>query len=61
MEENRSRSSLYLLSTLGGRPRRLTEAGDKDHTALEPTRRSDRLHRQSATATARPMPSPSST
>ena len=32
MEENRSRSSLYLLSTLGGRPRRLTEAGDKDHT-----------------------------
>ena len=30
MEDNRSRSSLWLFSTLGGEPRRLTEAGDKD-------------------------------
>ncbi|MBA4217044.1 MAG: S9 family peptidase [Roseateles sp.] len=30
MEDNQSRSSLWLLSTLGGEPRRLTEAGDKD-------------------------------
>lgn len=30
MEANRGRSSLYLFSTLGGEPRRLTEAGDKD-------------------------------
>ncbi|MCV2357580.1 S9 family peptidase [Paucibacter sp. TC2R-5] len=30
MAENKSRSSLYLLSTLGGEPRRLTSAGDKD-------------------------------
>ncbi|WP_204315692.1 PD40 domain-containing protein, partial [Stenotrophomonas maltophilia] len=29
-EDNQSRSSLWLLSTLGGEPRRLTEAGDKD-------------------------------
>lgn len=30
MEENKSSSSLWLLSTLGGRPRRLTSCGDKD-------------------------------
>jgi len=32
MEENKSSSSLWLLSTLGGRPRRLTSCGDKDGT-----------------------------
>ncbi|MCV2355108.1 S9 family peptidase [Paucibacter sp. B2R-40] len=32
MAENKSRSSLYLLSALGGEPRRLTSAGDKDGT-----------------------------
>ena len=30
MEDNSSRTSLWLLSTLGGDPRRLTQAGDKD-------------------------------
>eukprot|EP01137_Pigoraptor_chileana_P001367 Opistho-2@38903 len=30
MEQNKAASSLYLLSTLGGEPRRLTSAGDKD-------------------------------
>lgn len=30
MAENKSHASLYLLSTLGGAPRRLTSAGDKD-------------------------------
>jgi len=30
MEDNKAQSSLYLFSTLGGEPRRLTEAGDKD-------------------------------
>jgi len=30
MDENKSSSSLWLLSTLGGRPRRLTSCGDKD-------------------------------
>lgn len=30
MEQNKGSSSLYLLSTLGGAPRRLTSAGDKD-------------------------------
>lgn len=30
MEENKSSSSLWLLSTLGGKPRRLTACGDKD-------------------------------
>ena len=30
MEENKSSSSLWLLSTLGGQPRRLTACGDKD-------------------------------
>jgi len=30
MEKNNAASSLYLLSTLGGAPRRLTSAGDKD-------------------------------
>ena len=30
METNQARSSLWLFSTLGGEPRRLTEAGDKD-------------------------------
>jgi dipeptidyl aminopeptidase/acylaminoacyl peptidase len=30
MKDNRSRSTLWLLSTLGGRPRALTHAGDKD-------------------------------
>ncbi|MFY7865723.1 S9 family peptidase [Roseateles sp.] len=30
MESNKSSSSLYLLSTLGGEPRRLTSAGEKD-------------------------------
>jgi len=30
MEQNKGQSSLYLFSTLGGEPRRLTEAGDKD-------------------------------
>ena len=30
MEENRSSSALWLLSTLGGRPRALTHCGDKD-------------------------------
>jgi dipeptidyl aminopeptidase/acylaminoacyl peptidase len=30
MAENKSAASLYLLSTLGGAPRRLTNAGDKD-------------------------------
>ncbi|MDN3920800.1 S9 family peptidase [Roseateles violae] len=30
MDKNKSASSLYLLSTLGGAPRRLTSAGDKD-------------------------------
>ena len=30
MEDNRSCSSLWLLSTLGGRPRELTRCGDKD-------------------------------
>ena len=30
MAENKSQSSLWLLSTLGGRPRRLTQCGDKD-------------------------------
>jgi dipeptidyl aminopeptidase/acylaminoacyl peptidase len=32
MEENKGSSSLWLLSTLGGEPRRLTSAGDKDGT-----------------------------
>lgn len=30
MEHNKGASSLWLLSTLGGRPRRLTQCGDKD-------------------------------
>ncbi|MCV2349197.1 S9 family peptidase [Paucibacter sp. Y2R2-4] len=30
MDSNKSQSSLYLLSTFGGEPRRLTSAGDKD-------------------------------
>ena len=30
MEENQSHSSLWLVSTLGGQPRRLTSCGDKD-------------------------------
>jgi dipeptidyl aminopeptidase/acylaminoacyl peptidase len=30
MEENTSRSALWLLSTLGGKPRALTQCGDKD-------------------------------
>jgi TolB protein len=30
MEDNSSQSSLWLLSTLGGAPRRLTSGGDKD-------------------------------
>jgi dipeptidyl aminopeptidase/acylaminoacyl peptidase len=30
METNKAQSSLWLFSTLGGEPRRLTEAGDKD-------------------------------
>lgn len=30
MEQNKGQSSLWLFSTLGGEPRRLTEAGDKD-------------------------------
>jgi dipeptidyl aminopeptidase/acylaminoacyl peptidase len=30
MQSNRAQSSLWLFSTLGGEPRRLTEAGDKD-------------------------------
>jgi dipeptidyl aminopeptidase/acylaminoacyl peptidase len=30
MEDNKSSSSLWLLSTLGGQPRRLTSCGDKD-------------------------------
>ena len=30
MEDNRSASSLWLLSTLGGEPRQLTQCGDKD-------------------------------
>jgi dipeptidyl aminopeptidase/acylaminoacyl peptidase len=30
MEDNKSASSLWLLSTLGGRPRQLTSCGDKD-------------------------------
>lgn len=30
MEANKAQSSLWLFSTLGGEPRRLTEAGDKD-------------------------------
>ena len=30
MDDNKSSSSLWLLSTLGGRPRELTRAGDKD-------------------------------
>jgi dipeptidyl aminopeptidase/acylaminoacyl peptidase len=30
MEQNKGRSSLWLFSTFGGQPRRLTEAGDKD-------------------------------
>ncbi len=30
MEQNKSASSLWLFSTLGGEPRRLTQAGDKD-------------------------------
>ena len=30
MEENKSSSSVWLLSTLGGRPRQLTQCGDKD-------------------------------
>ncbi|MFY7901481.1 MAG: S9 family peptidase, partial [Rubrivivax sp.] len=30
MDDNRTSSSLWLLSTLGGRPRRLTSCGDKD-------------------------------
>ncbi|HJV59350.1 MAG TPA: S9 family peptidase [Albitalea sp.] len=33
MEENASRSSLWLLSTFGGEPRRLTSCGDKDGQA----------------------------
>lgn len=32
MAENKAQSSLYLFSTLGGEPRRLTEAGEKDGT-----------------------------
>ncbi len=30
MEENKGRSALWLLSTLGGQPRQLTQCGDKD-------------------------------
>src|ERR1041385_3949174 len=30
MKENKSRSSLWVLSAFGGEPRRLTSAGDKD-------------------------------
>ncbi|MGI9154119.1 MAG: S9 family peptidase, partial [Rubrivivax sp.] len=30
MDDNKSSSSLWLLSTLGGQPRRLTSCGDKD-------------------------------
>ena len=30
MEDNKSSTSLWLLSTLGGEPRRLTACGDKD-------------------------------
>jgi dipeptidyl aminopeptidase/acylaminoacyl peptidase len=30
MEDNRSQSALWLLSTLGGAPRALTQCGDKD-------------------------------
>src|SRR5688572_25583481 len=30
MEENKGRTSLWILSTYGGEPRRLTSAGDKD-------------------------------
>ena len=30
MESNKGQSSLWLFSTLGGEPRRLTEAGEKD-------------------------------
>nr|WP_316644008.1 S9 family peptidase [uncultured Roseateles sp.] len=34
MEDNKSSSSLWLLSTLGGKPRALTQAGDKDGQPL---------------------------
>jgi dipeptidyl aminopeptidase/acylaminoacyl peptidase len=33
MQDNKLRSALWLLSTLGGQPRRLTQAGDKDGQA----------------------------
>ena len=43
MEDNKSSSSLWLLSTLGGRPRRLTSCGDKDgNPRWSPARRNGR-------------------
>ena len=33
MQENKASSSLWLLSTFGGEPRRLTSCGDKDGQA----------------------------
>jgi hypothetical protein len=47
MEDNRSASSLWLMSTLGGTPRALTTCGEQGRrAALEPARRPHRLHRQ---------------
>ena len=38
MAENKGASSLWLLSTFGGGPRRLTSSGDKDgHAAWSPS------------------------